>query len=571
VIFETTIYDVDGSVNSLDIIDPLGNTTVDNVFCEGDTISLVSSTASEYNWQNGDNTQSLSVDNSGAYSVTLTDNFGCLDTLSQDIQFSSIDANISVTETSGLYENDNFICQGDTAQITVIGGQQFIWNTGETQQGIQTALGGIYEVTISDNIGCTSSTSVIIESNLTTFAPIQTIESSGLLSNDGTICKGDTTTIIASEATSYLWSTGESDSILNIFENTTLHLERVNQFGCSSIDSVTIDVIQNNISIETIENSGLASNDGQLCPGDTALIIASGAETYNWNNGLFLLDSLLIDYEDTFVLDASIDGCIFTDSISLMHSPVSDMDIDILDTSGNIDNDGVICLGDTASLVLPTNVSSPIWEMTNSVESLHIVSDTTVIGFGYDGFNCLHSDTVTITQISTPQFTFLHDQNPIFGSELFLCQGDTAMISTSGDATQWSYNNTDFVELYDSQWIIAQSINQEGCITIDSLFLGFDDSPEVDVTIHDSSGTENDDGIICQLDTVTLAATASSDIIWSTGSVEDSIFITESGFYKAFVFSEHGYVDSDSAFISVRTLPNASINAEHQSGESFYK
>jgi gliding motility-associated-like protein len=49
----------------------------DTVLCEGETIVLSAPGFDSYSWQDGSNAESYAVDESGTYSVNVTDSFGC--------------------------------------------------------------------------------------------------------------------------------------------------------------------------------------------------------------------------------------------------------------------------------------------------------------------------------------------------------------------------------------------------------------------------------------------------------------------------------------------------------------
>ena len=128
-------------------------------FCNGgSTILDAGNGFSSYEWGGGESTQTINVNSSGSYSVTVTDNNGC--TANDNVQvtiFQPIDlSDISVTETC---------TNSGSATVNPTGGTSpysFIWNDGQTTQ---TAIGlspGNYTVTVTDFNGCNSTENVII-------------------------------------------------------------------------------------------------------------------------------------------------------------------------------------------------------------------------------------------------------------------------------------------------------------------------------------------------------------------------------------------------------------------------
>lgn len=87
--YYVTVYDENGCAASSNTIlitageDPAPSITVNGAleFCEGSSVELVSTPGNVYEWSNGANTQSVSITESGTYSVTVT---GSCNTLESD-------------------------------------------------------------------------------------------------------------------------------------------------------------------------------------------------------------------------------------------------------------------------------------------------------------------------------------------------------------------------------------------------------------------------------------------------------------------------------------------------------
>ncbi|MEX0812953.1 MAG: T9SS type A sorting domain-containing protein [Chitinophagales bacterium] len=105
-----------------------------------------------YLWSSGDTTQDINALDKGTYSVTVTDDNGCTDSLSVSIfEPDSINLIDSVIDVSTYGMSDGEI------SIEVNGGSpplSFLWNTGETSPVITSLDTGAYEVTVTDKNGC---------------------------------------------------------------------------------------------------------------------------------------------------------------------------------------------------------------------------------------------------------------------------------------------------------------------------------------------------------------------------------------------------------------------------------
>ena len=103
-------------------------------------------------WSNGATTEDVSNLSSGTYTVTITDNVGCV-----------IVNNYSVGNNTGTLAETayviNEICgnSGGTVNITVSGGvspYSYLWSNGATTQDLTLMSAGTYFVTITDAVGC---------------------------------------------------------------------------------------------------------------------------------------------------------------------------------------------------------------------------------------------------------------------------------------------------------------------------------------------------------------------------------------------------------------------------------
>jgi hypothetical protein len=100
-------------------------------------------------WNTNETTQSITVTQSGTYSVTYTDGTGCQST--DDVQVTFGTGNVLV----GLGP-DTALCNGET--LTLDAGSGFVsyeWSTMETGQTLDVSLPGDYSVTVTDAQGCT--------------------------------------------------------------------------------------------------------------------------------------------------------------------------------------------------------------------------------------------------------------------------------------------------------------------------------------------------------------------------------------------------------------------------------
>jgi len=247
-------------------------------FCAGDSVTLTahdSLGATNFLWSNGATTQSITVHNSGQYSVEATDTLSC--------SRSSIP--ISVTELPVLrpvITGDTVLCPSASAGIlhTTIAYSHYAWSTGDTLANANITAAGNYSVMVTDTNGCKGkdTTTVIINSLSVTPTITNTTCSN---TNSGAV-----SLLVSGGSGSYhyLWSTKDTtSSVSSLGVNTygVLITDRI--YGCTYNKAYTIQTV-NTLSIKSaITNSNDCNNsNGQIAIRVTG---GSGSYNYNWSNG----------------------------------------------------------------------------------------------------------------------------------------------------------------------------------------------------------------------------------------------------------------------------------------------
>ncbi len=95
-------------------------------------------------------------------------------------------------------------CTGESVEVEAPLGYAYLWNTGDTTQVVSLVAAGVYNVTVTSAEGCTAVSSPVV----IVVDPIQIPEIAAL--GDTVFCAGGSVILTASNATSYLWNTGET-------------------------------------------------------------------------------------------------------------------------------------------------------------------------------------------------------------------------------------------------------------------------------------------------------------------------------------------------------------------------
>ena len=198
-----------------------GNTTI----CEGETTTLTANGGVSYRWSNNVTSASISVGTSGLYSVTATNAQGCSATASTYVTVNPL-PNITIS-------GNTTVCDGNTTTLVANGAATYQWSNGVSGSSNIIGTFGIYTVTGISAEGCsnTASATVIVYQ-----LPVLNI------SGDTELCSGETTTLTANGADTYLWNNGTADAALTTGAAGTYTVIGTDEHGCYSTASINVAV-----------------------------------------------------------------------------------------------------------------------------------------------------------------------------------------------------------------------------------------------------------------------------------------------------------------------------------------
>ncbi len=198
--------------------------------CQGNAKVIVNGTPPYiYNWNNGESTDSLSHLCTGIYSVIVSDDNECTDTLTAIINSpEEISINYTITPTS---------CDKDTAigaiDVNVTGGTppyQYYWSNGDTTASINELTYGNYTLTVIDSNTCSKTFYFKVNDD----SDLQI----GLGAND-ILCNGDcngklwVAIINGGQAPySFQWNTGDTTAEITDLCEGIYHLTVMDSMGC---------------------------------------------------------------------------------------------------------------------------------------------------------------------------------------------------------------------------------------------------------------------------------------------------------------------------------------------------
>lgn len=204
-------------------------------------------------WSTGDSTEDISNLSAGHYSVTVTDNAGCISTANYEVtQPSALSFTTSISASSCITDN------GSAATYDHFGGSgnyTHWWSTGQSSNELFTAAPGTYEYVLSDDNGCLSDTATI---------NVGTVNGPNLFaSSNNATCNGSDgnidLTIQENNApiSSILWSNSSTNEDLTGLSAGTYTVTVTDDDNCKSYLTKIISVIrplQNDICVVTVDS-----------------------------------------------------------------------------------------------------------------------------------------------------------------------------------------------------------------------------------------------------------------------------------------------------------------------------
>ena len=287
--------------------------------CNGQNVTLSSSTASSYTWSNGLTTQNINVSTAGNYSVTVTGSNGC--TATSAIQTVSVGVIPSATISNN---NGTSICQGNSTTLSAPAGLTYAWSNGSTTQTINVNSTGAYSVVVTGSNGCTNTSSPI--NVLVNSLPSVNVTAN----NPTTFCTGGSVTLTASGSGSYLWSNGSTSSSITTSNSGNYVVTVTNANGCSASSSST-NVVSNPLPSANITVSGSTA----ISAGQTTTLVATGGVSYIWNPGNSTTSSLVVSSPGIYNVTAiDANGCSSSSNPITITQTTNPINVSII-SSGN--------------------------------------------------------------------------------------------------------------------------------------------------------------------------------------------------------------------------------------------
>ncbi len=428
--YEVTVTDANGCTGSDAMhltVDPspfvdLGG---DQSHCEYDVpITLdAGGGMSDYEWSTTETTQTINVDASDTYSVTVINSYGCT---ASDMM--TLTVNTAPTPDLG---GDQSVCDYDIPYTLDPGVyDDYLWNTSETTQTIEASNEAVYQVTVTDVNGCTGSDNMTLS--------IDTAPSPDI-GGDQTVCEYDTpVSLDAGTYNAYEWSTTETTQTIDVDTENNYTVTVTDANGCTAADTMFLTVPET--------PAPDLGPDTMACEDETPVTLDPGTNTswdYEWTGGN-LNPTLDVNTTGLYNVTVTNNGCTGTDEIDVTINPLP-----VAPTSASTDNND-FCADDPGNINLSVTGGSgdEIHWFTDSCGGIEVgtgnplnipspESDTTFFARWENACgesSCVSVDINVLPLPEPPTFVSADDNN--------LCPSDTDDINLSatggsGDEIHW--------------------------------------------------------------------------------------------------------------------------------------
>ena len=462
---------------SVTVGSPAVNLGNDTTLCANSFTLNAGNAGATFHWSDNSSNQTLTVTQSGTYSVTVTVAGGCsaTDAIVITLNSTPVVSLAPVTQCGGMVTLD----AGNA-------GATYHWSDNSTAQTLMVMQSGTYGVTVS-NGSCSA-----VASSVVTINTPPTVN----LGNDTTVC--DMYTLNAGNAgATFHWSDNSTGQTLMVMQSGTYAVTVTGSNGCTAADNIQVTV-------NTAPTVSLPANVSQ-CGGTYTLNAGNAGATYHWSDNSSN-QTLVVTQSGTYSVTVTTGGC------SSNASSVVDIKTVPVVTLGN---DTALCSG-MIDLNAGNTGATYHWS-DNSTNQILMVMQSGTYGVTVTGSNnCTASDAIVVS-IGSPVVNL--------GPNVSVCAGTPVTLDAAnpGATYLWSDQSTGQTLSPTANGTYSVTVTYAGgCSATGSVLVTFNPSPVVNL---------GNDTAICG-GTLTLdAGNTGSTFLWSNQSTSQTLVASASGTY----------------------------------------
>ncbi|MEY4486283.1 MAG: hypothetical protein RL440_814 [Bacteroidota bacterium] len=501
-------------------------------FCAGGSVVLSAANGTGFAWTNASTAQSITVTQSGTYGVSVTNGQGC----------AAIAAPVTINVVpfpvlDPIAGNSN-VCIGATTPMsnTTAGGT---WSSSNTSVASVSTAGEVtgnnsgsamITYTYTNAAGCTTTAIKPIAVNVIPSAVTS-------ISGPTTFCAGNTVTLTAPAAGSYLWSTNDTTQSITVAASGTYDVD-VTTAGCTATSAPIA------ITVNALPSPVVTTNNVAICQGAAATLSSTPASAYAWSNGATTSTISVNTAGNYSVTVTDANGC------SATSTPIA------IAVSANptvaIAAAGATTFCQGQSVVLNTNTNGTSYAWSNGATTPSITANTSGLYF-VTVTNAAGCSSVSneITVNATPAFV----PTITAASPTTVCEGAfSTLVASPGASYVWSNGaTTQGVNVGVNGPITVTVTNSLGCTGT---------SAPINVTVlavPTTTITVSGPTTFCEGGSVTLTAGGANTYIWANNSTALTQTITTPGTYVVTGYAANGCPDLAEITVTVNESPSADL------------
>ncbi len=556
---------------------PTANASNTGAYCEGQTITLQTTSTGSYAWSgpNGftSNLQNPTIANSvalnaGTYTLVVTNVNNCSASASTDVV-----VNVTPTVTAS---NTGAYCAGHTISLSAVSdATSFAWSgpsgftSAEQNPTIEHATtnnGGTYTVVVTSASGCTAEASTVVVVNA---------NSAATASNTGAYCEGQTIALQTTSTGSYAWS--GPNGFTSTLQNPTIDNATTANAGTYTLVVTNANGCITEANTEVVVNTNptlTASNTGAYCAGETiSLSAASDATSFAWSgpNGFTstlqnpTIENAVTTNAGTYtVVATSANGCVVNASTNVVVNAAP---------TANASNTGAYCEGQTITLQT-TATGTYAWSGPNgfsSTEQNPTIGNATTANAGTytlvvtSANECAAEATTEVVVNATP--TLIASNTGAY------CAGETISLSAASDAASFVWNGPNgFTSIIQNPTVENATTTNAGTYTVVATSANGCTANANTVVVVNTNPTANasNTGAYCEGQTITLQTTAIGTYAWSgpngfTSTLQNPTIgnatLANAGTYTLVVSNANGCNAEASTIVVVNANPTVELGA----------
>jgi len=422
------------------------------------------------------------------------------------------------------------ICYGDSVSLDAGSFASYLWSNGSTLETTYASTSGTFAVTVTNNGGCTGTTSIDITERSAINPSITPYSST-------TFCAGGFVILNTGSYSSYLWNTGGSTQSISATNNGNYTVTVTDINNCTASVSQFVTVNPNPTPV--ITPSGATT----FCIGDTVVLALGNYSSYFWSDGETTESITVTTASNTYSSTVTdINGCtgMASQLVTVIPFPIP---VPVITPNGLT----TFCQG--GNVILNTgNYSLYNWSNGATTQSISVSATGSFNLMVTDTKGCVGntSASVTVNPNPVPVITPNGPTSFCFGGSVMLSVGNYPSYLWSNGATTQSITTS----TTGNYFITVTDAN--GCMGITSQAVNVGSSLAPVIT---PSGPTT----FCNGGSVSLDAGNFSTYQWSTLATMESIVVTTTGTYSVTVTDGSGCSGTVSQLVTVNSNPNPVI------------